>query len=46
MHHANAHKVVSKKHFSYTAPVRDHDLCMLSTLCDLFINCDLVMDGF
>lgn len=47
MHHVNAHKVVSKKkHLSYTAPIRDHDLCILSTPCDLFINCDLVMDGF
>lgn len=37
---------VSKEHSSYTAPITDHDPCILSTVCDLFINCDLVMDDF
>lgn len=39
-------KCVREAHLGCTAPITDHDLWIHSTVCDLFINCDLVMNGF
>lgn len=43
LHHAHD---VRQAQLGCTAPIADHDLWMLSTVCDLFINCDLVMNDF